>query len=164
MRITWNPLESRFEGEEISVPSDIPFVRSAKWRTDGPPQWIWWCLKASQTGRPSRRRNHHLVCESRLPLLEKFKELKEIEDKNAAVMAELKAARKAQKKEVRLEEVDSDFVTYGGQDGESRIWSKPVVPPPDLLCHVCLTPVYFYEIQNPPTCLEWENFPKRLDI
>ena len=161
MRITWNPLESRFEGEEICVPSDIPFVRSAKWRTDGPPKWIWWCLKAGQL-EALRKAKPPSGLRITPAALEKFKELKEIEDKNAAVMAELKAARKAQKKEVRLEEVDSDFVTYGGQDGESRIWSKPVVPPPpDLLCHVCRSPVYFYEMQEPPTCLDCEIFPEK---
>jgi hypothetical protein len=172
MRIVWNQIEKRFEAEltpGAQWSSDKEAAQKAGMRCVGPPLWTWYCTKPSIL---SFLREHRP--DSGLTItpeaLEHYNTLKAVEDANLAVRAALKEARKAQKKEQKAEsraeqpsesEVEhGEFVYLKVDRGESSIWQKPVVsPPPTTLCHACLTPVYHYELQDPPTCLDCE-FPE----
>jgi hypothetical protein len=178
MRIIWNSTEQRFEAELTLGPewaSDKESVSQNGFRCAGPPLWIWSCTKPGVLTllRENRPKSGLTITPE---ALQQYDRLKAQDDTNAAVKASLDVARKAQKKEQkyqqRCEQPTEDETVHGSdfdyirvEPGESRIWSMPIIfAPPTTLCHVCRTPVYFHECQDPPTCLECEFSEIRLDI
>ncbi len=173
MRIIWNQIENRFEAELTPGPlwvQDKDTVSAAKFSCLGPPTWVWYTTKPSVlTFLREHRPEFGIVITPEA--LENYNRLKAQDDANAAVKAQLATARKALKKEQKYQakiavpgetEVEHAAFTYLKiEPGESRIWADKYVrpTPPSLLCHVCQTPVYWHECQNPPTCLDCE-FPE----
>jgi hypothetical protein len=173
MRIIWNPAETRFEAELTPGPmwvSDKDSVSQAGFRCTGPPGWTWFCTKSSiLSGLQQCRPQSGLTITPEA--LERYKALRIVEDANAAVKAQLETARKALKKEQKfqaeIEQPTAAETEHGEFDylriesGESRIWTQQYAPPapPAMLCRLCQTPIYFYECQEPPTCLDCE-FPE----
>jgi hypothetical protein len=103
--------------------------------------------------------------------LARFTALQAAEAANIAVKAQLASAKKALRKEQKYEvgqAAPTEDETEHGRDFDyiRTVMSKscPYVPPvipasPTTLCHVCQTPVYWNELQEPPTCL-WCEFPE----
>jgi len=94
MRIVWNKIEAWFELEfdKSNFQNDLACAKAAKFKTTGPPNWIWWSdkiknLEFLKANKPSG--NLTITDEARA----KFNELKEAEDKKQAV---LKQARDIQ--------------------------------------------------------------------
>jgi hypothetical protein len=107
--------------------------------------------------------------------LERYTVIKASETANIAVKAQLETAKKALRKERKYQaetaapaehemEHGRDF-DYNKVSSSKPVWFvPPVIPSPPLtLCQVCHAPVYFYESQEPPTCL-WCEFPQFPEI
>jgi hypothetical protein len=159
MRIIWNQKESCFEAEFQDFQGDLAAVKAAGFRTTGAPGWVWYTLKVEALDKLRKNRPA-----SGLTILEdalvEYNRLKEQETKKAALLAELKAAKKkTEPKETKV------FVVPHGQefgyncveDSDKKIRIGYV--PPEFTgprCVVCNDEVYFYELQEPPTCLSCE--------
>jgi hypothetical protein len=173
MKIIWNSIEKRFEAEfaqGIFWASDKDSAQSAGLKCIGPPAWVWWCAKTTPlTELKENRPSSGLTITKQA--LEMYLSIKAVEDKNAEVKAQLLSAKKALKKQKTIEtasesEIYDESFSYGRVKPEDRdIWINPYIPPatPTTLCSVCSTPVYFYELQDPPTCLDCE-FPQLDEI
>jgi hypothetical protein len=174
MRITWNSQESRFEAELTSGPmwaSDKDCLSAAKFSCSGPPIWTWFCTRS--TALVALRENRPQSGLTITPeALERYTALKALEAANTEVKAQLDLAKKALRKEQKYQEQiapPAEHEMEHGQDFDYNkvsdnkpVWFVPPVipPPPTILCHVCRTPVYFYERQEPsPVCLDCE-FPE----
>ncbi len=173
MRIIWNSVEIRFEAELTLGPlwgQDKDTVSTAKFSCLGPPSWTWQTTKpAVLTFLREHRPASGLMITPEA--LQNYNRLKAQDDANAAVKAQLTAAKKAAKKAAKYQaeiaipddsEVEHGEFTYlRVEPEESRIWADKYVrpTPPSLLCRVCQTPVYWHECQEPPTCLDCE-FPE----
>jgi hypothetical protein len=167
MRIIWNSKFKQFEaqlttGENWS--DDQQAVKQAGFKTEGPPSWVW----LTQRAKPltALRNSKPLSGLTITPqALENYNRLLKQEEANAKVKKQLKEAKKAQKIE-RQENSGSGSFQYDSEGwaiiepGESKIWTnknKYIPPsPPSILCSVCNTPIYFYERQDPPLCLDCE--------
>jgi hypothetical protein len=172
MRITWNSQESRFEAELTPGTlwtSDKESLSRSKFSCVGPPSWVWWAVKPSVLSSLKEHRP-----ESGLSItpeaLQNYLRLKAIDDANQAVKEQLDLAKKALRKEQKYQEQIAppaehemehgcDF-DYNKVSDNKPVWFVPPVipPPPTILCHVCQTPVYWNESQEPPICL-WCEFP-----
>jgi len=179
MRIIWNPNEQRFEaqfsaGEYWS--SDQTAAQDVVFHTDGPPAWLWFTSKATplvklRSNRPASGLS--ITADA----LAAFNHLQEIEQRNAQIKAALKEAQKAQTKvqrEYEREEQIGDFeppVYWQGKTSISRddlpadilvrSLRHELIPQsravPTNACVICGDPIYFYELQEPPTCLSCEK-------
>jgi hypothetical protein len=157
MRIIWNSEFKQFEAQLTPGEywtQDQQAVKTAGFRTEGPPEWKWIAFRAAVLTK--LRESKPVSGLSITPeALEHYKRLLAQEDRNAEVRKALKEAKKAAEKD-KLEsgpEIDWEHV----EPGESKIWNQYVPPPaPSLLCSVCRTPIYFYESQDPPICLDCE--------
>jgi hypothetical protein len=146
---------------------DLEAVKSAGFRTNGPPEWRWYApnIKALNKLREKRPASGLTIT---IEALEVYKSLAEVEAKNDAVKAQLAEQKKELKKKLQKERKESakcDWLPVGKEylDKEDlppvRPFERAYTPPspPDLKCHICNQPVYFYELQNPPTCLYCET-------
>lgn len=173
MRITWNNQESRFEAELTPGQmwaGDKDSVSLAKFSCSGPPGWTWFCYKSISLS--VLRQNRPLSGLTITPeALERYTAMKALEAANTAVKAQLETAKKALRKEQKYQDeiaAPAEHEIEHGRDFDYNktalskpVWFVPPVipPPPTMLCHVCHTPVYFYESQNPAICL-WCEFPE----
>ena len=157
MRIIWDSEFKQFEAQLSNGESwaqDQQAVKAAGFRTEGPPCWRWIAFRAAVLEK-LKSANPASVITITPDALANFNRLKAVEDANAAVRKALKEAKKAAEKNRQESgpEIDWEHV----EPGESKIWNQYVPPPPpSLLCSVCHTPVYYYESQDPPLCLDCE--------
>ena len=156
MRIVWNPKYSEFEAEFTDFRPDQAAAKKAGFRTAGPPDWVWRTSKANPLTKLRKTRPESGLTITPDALLN-YNRLKAQEDQNAAILAQLKAEKAAQKADSVEEETDGEFVYEKFDQNEASLYVRYIPPlPPTTLCHVCQTPVYFYECQSPPTCLDCE--------
>ena len=162
MKIIWNAVFRQFEAVLTQGPNwsnDQQSVKSAGFKTEGPPNWVWLTQRALPltTLRDSKPLSGLTITSD---ALENYKRLKAQEDLNAAVKAQFKAARKDLKKDETslkgFEMSPEGFLSLIVEPVEFKIWKLIPPPSPLLLCRVCQSPVYFYESQNPPICLDCE--------
>jgi hypothetical protein len=166
MNIRWNPTENRFEAEfSQDFQGDLEAVKEAKFHTTGPPNWVWY---APAPGIPALNRLRAKRPVSGLTITDEawgvYAPLAETEEKNAAVRKQLADAKKGAKKQRKaVEQESAAYIIPEGKIwlGPEDIPAKPslaspyvpTTPIPDLRCRFCSQPVYFYELQDPPTCL-----------
>lgn len=164
MNLRWNNVEKRFEAEfSADFQGDLDAVKAAGFRTTGPPDWVWHTLKIPvldairTTNRPA----------SNVTINDDAKEiylrLKGIEDKNAEVKKALAEERKRQKKLKKLDEKcnwlpeGKEYLTADDLAPCEPPEPRPAYPdstgPP---CVHCGSRIWFYEKQDPPTCLYCE--------
>lgn len=172
MNIRWNADERRFEAEFSSdFNGDLSALKTVGFGTDGPPTWVWHTHKIAVLNK--LRENRPASGLTITPeALEIYKPLALQEEKNSAVRKELAKAKKEAKKERKQNEQEAvGQVTFAGLT-EEKWWLdasdlsplppfKPTytIPPAPAgpLCVVCNQIVYFYEKQDPPTCLWCEK-------
>lgn len=151
MKITWNPDFKQFEthARTTSLSLDVDILKSAGWKTEGPPEWRW---IAFRSGPLIKLKKAIPVGITATPdVLANFNRLKEQDEKNAVVKKALKEA-KAEQKEVGPE-IDWDSI----KPGKSELVVKYTPPKPTEFCSVCHEPVYFYECHEPVLlCLDCE--------
>jgi hypothetical protein len=100
--------------------------------------------------------------------------LAEQEAKNAEVKKQVAANNKKANKERKNKELEEKTTSlFAIPEGQIWIGPEDLPPKPPFVstiapiplftgprCVICAGPVYFYELQNPPTCLWCEMHPK----
>src|SRR5665213_1685444 len=105
MRITWNPELREFQAE-LSPGSEWQTeqqtAKSSGFKSSGPPEWLWTTSKAAVLTKlkAARQSGGLTVLTIAASALENYNRLVAVEAANAAVLKELKDAKKAQKKAV----------------------------------------------------------------
>jgi hypothetical protein len=164
MNLRWNGSLRRFEAEFVDFQGDLSAVKAAGFKTDGPPEWIWYSYKVGPLIKLRGNRplsGLTITAEAK----EQYVSLAALEESNSKVKAELAAHQKEQKKKLKAEIGTALLVIP--EKGYIEASDLPLMPksesafvpptPPATRCIVCLDPVYFFELQNPPTCLWCEK-------
>lgn len=164
MKLVWNPKEACFEAVFQDFQNDLNAVKAAGFKTTGPPEWKWFTLKISPLDKLKKNRPA-----SGLTILEdalvEYNRIKEEDAGKAALLAELKAAKKANKRAKK-----DDLSGYAMcPEGFMCVCVEPVklgsdrnrfnyVPPEwtGSHCFICKDTVYPYERQEPATCIYCE--------
>ena len=161
MNIRWDQLEKRFVAEFSSdFQGDLSAVKAAGFKTDGPPNWIWYATKVATLNklRIDCRPVSGLTIDN--DALAIYAPLNQIEEKNAEIKHQISEERKRLAKEKQLAERDTcDWLPEGKEyldasDFPSRepflstICSAPYQGP---LCVVCHGPIELPH--DPPICL-----------
>jgi len=162
MNLRWNETFRRFEAEfSTDFNEDLAAVKTAGFKTDGAPGWVWYSYKAAplQNLRENRPASGLTITpEAR----EQFAPLAQMEANNAKLKADLAAHNKTLKKKLKIEEQEGKATPIPAKGYIDASDLPPLTaacvkytppPPPTALCIICKTPVYFYEKQDPPTCL-----------
>jgi hypothetical protein len=187
MLITYNPTDHRFELVLQSGPTWQAEMESAKvagFKCDGPPSWTWATSKALIVAKLKEHRP--AILEITPQALEEFNKLISQEQENQKIIDQVKELKKEQrkkeKKAERIEELLTSIPTYwqgkdqiGREDLPAELIERlskktmlTIGKSSDKLCEYCKAPVYFYEKQDPPTCLhcevEYEQFQKETGL
>ena len=165
MNLNWNAEQRRFEVQFHDFPNEQPRVKVAGFKTDGPPSWVWYSIKAEALTklRESRPAVLTISPEART----EYARLKEVEDRNAAVKAQLAEHKKALKKKLKTDKQDSikpnEYFDEMLQCVCTKVEPKPscianpfVRPaPPEITCFICGCPIYWYEYSESqkPSCM-----------
>ncbi len=179
MNLRYNQTLRRFEAEfSTDFAGDLAAVKTAGFRTDGPPVWAWWTdkIKALNALREHRPESGLSINQD---ALEVYETLTKMAEKNAEVKKQFAETRKKVKKEqVQQEQEEETLKIFAIPEGKMWIGPEdfpykspfiseivPIPSPPSLRCSNCGEPVYFYEQQDPPLCLwcEIKNSKKVLD-
>jgi hypothetical protein len=166
MNLRWNGTFRRFEAEfSQDFHGDLAAAKGAGFKTDGAPEWIWYTYKAGPLGKLRENRPASgltISPEAR----EQFVSLWAVEQKNAETKALLAEHNKELKKKLKMQEQEGKAtpIPEKGYIDASDLPPLPPTatryippPPPTTLCCICRAPVYFYEKQDPPTCLFCEK-------
>ena len=159
MNISYNPTDKVFTAEFSSdFQGDLDACKNAKFRTTGPPDWIWFApppgIKALNRLRANRPASGLTISPEALAI---YTPLAALEVKNEEVRKQLAEVKKKQKKDKKekAEEVVGDSVLEGLT--EEKWWidasdlppSPPFVPTyvvskiqPIGICKVCKEPTY----------------------
>jgi hypothetical protein len=188
MLITYNPTEHRFELVLQSGPAwqaEMQLAQKAGFKCDGPPSWTWATMKALTVAK--LKENRPAILEITPQALEEFNKLISQEQENQKIVDQVKELKKEQrkkeKKAERIEELTASIPAYFQGKGEigredlprefiERVNKKEIVldksNPPDLRCLYCNEFVYFYERQEPATCIhceaEYDKFLKETGL
>ena len=176
MNIRYNQMTRSFETEFSSdFSGDLTAVKAAGFRYDGA-QRIWWTVKLPVLDKIRANKPLSGLTITNQAYTE-YLRLTETERINAEVRAKFAPIKEEQdkekKKRKKKEDHDKIYIAVkvppkAGQDFDyTGVEDLPSMPPfesknPILShqgpwCHVCASPVYFYELQSPPTCLFCEN-------
>lgn len=161
MRLIWNPTLYRFEAQFTDFATDQPLVKKAGFKTDGPPDWVWFSTKATPLAKLKGTPGLTISPEART----EFNAMYALEERNAELKAKAKDARKALKKKLDNDEKEATVeVMFNGKAYVDREDLPPMPPaenafvpppPPETKCFVCKAPVYDYEYAPDahPACL-----------
>lgn len=165
MNLRWNSVQRRFEAEFSSdFNGDLAAVKAAGFKTDGAPLWTWHTSKAGPLTKLRTLRPGLLTISPEARA--QYTPMAAMEEKNAEIKAEARKHDKVRKKKQKVvEQVEYafDIPEKGYLDVEDLPPMPPFVhtfvppPPPDTKCIICGAPVYFYEKQDPLTCLYCEK-------
>lgn len=165
MNIKWNTDLRRFEAELHDFKDEQPRLKAAGWRTDGPPQWVWYSVKSEPLTK--LRTNRPAVLTISPEARAEYARLKEVADHNAATKALLAEHTKALKKKLKGDKQDAmkpdeymdplGFVCLIVKPGPPFVSQMTPPPPfPETTCFICGSPVYLYEYaENQKPCCMW---------
>jgi hypothetical protein len=187
MLITYNTTEHRFELSLLSgAPwqAEMDLAKQAGFKCDGPPSWTWATSKALIVAKLKEHRP--TVLEITPQALEEFNKLIHQEQENQKIIDQVKELKKEQrkkeKKAERVEELLTSIPAYwqgkdqiGREDLPQELIERlskrtmlTIGKSSNTLCQYCHEPVYFYEKQDPPTCisceLDFEQFQKETGL
>lgn len=164
MNLNWNTELRRFEVQFHDFQDEQPRVKAAGFKTDGPPAWIWYSFKSEPLTKLRENRPATLTISPEARA--EYAKLKEVEDRNAAVKAQLAEHKKALKKKLKADKQDAmqpdeylddaGFVCLKVAPGLPFTSQMPPPPPhPETTCFICGNPVYWYEYgeSQKPSCL-----------
>jgi hypothetical protein len=168
LNLRWNTSFQRFEAEFSDFQGDLAAVKAAGFKTDGPPAWVWYSIKAAPLTKLRENRPATLTISPEARA--EYTRLKEVEDRNAATKALLVQHKKELKKKLKLDKQDSmkpdEYFDEVLQCVCIKITPKPFEstnpfikpPPPETTCFICGTPVYFYEYaEGQKPCCMWDQ-------
>jgi hypothetical protein len=173
MNLRWNGAFRRFEAEfSTDFQGDLAAVKAVGFKTDGPPEWIWYSYKAESLKKLRENRPASgltITPEAR----EQFTSLVTVEEKNAKLKAELAAHNKELKKKLKI--TDQDAKTASGPkmkmcaEGYMCI-SAEDLPPVETTytkyvapiwdgprCSICQSALLPFELHNPNICMWCEK-------
>src|ERR1700751_4589249 len=105
MNLRWNTDFRRFGGEVNDFASEHPKMKADGFRTNGPPAWVWYSLKSEPLTKLRNDKPAVLTISPEARF--EYTRLKEVEDRNAAVKAQLKEHAKALKKKLKGDKQDA---------------------------------------------------------
>ena len=167
MNLKWNAACQYFEAEFSSdFQGDLAAVKAAGFKTDGPPEWKWYTYKAGPLSKLRENRPTSGLTISPEAKAQ-FVSLWAMEERNAKTKAELAEHTKALKKKIKEETHEGTTPVIVPAKGYIEASDLPPFTPvctqftppnkPSTVCIICGDPVYFYEKQDPPTCLYCEK-------
>ena len=172
MLITYNSTNNRFELQLQSGASwnaEMELAKATGFKCDGPPSWTWATLRATVVNK--LKQNRPMVLEITPQALEEFNKQLPQELENDKIKEQVKALKKEQSKREKRERHVAELVTnipeyFRGKDEIGREdlpqdvidrcnkKTEFIIPiAPILKCQYCHESVYYYEIQDPPTCM-----------
>ena len=176
MNIIYNAQYGRFEAQfSTDFNGDLAAVKTAGFKCDGPPSWIWWTVKLASLNklRENKPISGLTINES---AYQQYVRLSEIEAKNETARKEFAPLKEKQEKEKkqrkREEQIERVYhkVVIPRKPGELYDFigaeDLPPMPPHQFperppwtgpRCAHCKQPVYLYEKQEPPECLWCEK-------
>jgi hypothetical protein len=153
MIISWDETENRFIAQFSDFQNDLDSVKTAEFRTSGPPGWLWFAptpgIKALDRLRKSPPKSG---LEITTLALEHYKSLTEKQLEKDNLRKQFKRAQKQAKKPVKSCEVSTDGMYF---DQDIQIWCFPIMPSkiefilmytrpadPEERCLLCDSPLY----------------------
>jgi hypothetical protein len=166
VNLKWNASLPRFEAEFSDFHGDLAAVKAAGFKTDGRPDWIWYSYKAEPLNKLRENRPASGLTIT-TDAKQQFAALHAVELNNAKVRAEFAEHTKALKKKIKEETHEGMTLVVVPPKGYIEASDLPPFTPvctqfnppdkPSAVCIICGDPVYFYEKQDPPTCLYCEK-------
>lgn len=177
MNIRYNSQQGTFEAEfSTDFNGDLQAVKTAGFRTSGPPTWIWWTNKLPVLNklRENKPASGLSITEDAYQQYLRLTEIEKVNEAARAQFAPIKEKQEKEKKERRKKEIkDQNYVTVeipkkpgedydfiGKEDSPSSPpyeHKTPILAHTGSFCVYCNAPVHFYELQSPPTCLYCET-------
>lgn len=166
MNLRWNPDLRRFEVEFHNFTEEQPLVKAVGFKTDGPPAWVWYSYKSEPLTKLREKKPATLTINP--DARTEYLALKEVEDRNAAVKAQMKENAKALKKKLKIDKQDAmrpdeyldeetGMVCLRVLPSTAAPFEMPKskTPIPSVLCFICEEPVFEYEYGegHKPSCL-----------
>lgn len=143
MRIIWSDAHKRFELENCTY-DEREFPGTAGWKFDGDTRSWWTMLPATVIALRGQKPPSGLsITQSAFGRI------------TDQLDAPAKKARKAKKEPAQRGSKMARTIPEGLIVPPIPRFARP--KPPELCCRICSEPVYFYETQNPPTCLWCEQ-------
>lgn len=175
MNIRYNASLRRFEAEfSTDFNGDLSAVKISGFKPDtSSGAWVWWTAKAAVLNKIRENKPASGLTITN-EAYDAYVPLAEQETRNAEVKKQAAAINKAAKKERKNKELEAATTSLFAIP-EGKIWIGPddlppkppfvstIAPIPPFVgpvCVFCAGPVYFYELQNPPTCLWCELHPQ----
>jgi hypothetical protein len=160
VNLRWSGTLRRFEAEfSADFQGDLAAVKAAGFKPDtSSGAWVWWTGKSAALTKLRENKPASgltITAEARA----QYTPLAAMDAKNAEVKAALKKHQKEQKKTPPKDSMklcDLGFACISREDLPSQsclVHPYTPPPPPETKCLICETPIYFYEKQDPPTCL-----------
>jgi hypothetical protein len=179
MKIVLNTALNRFEALlSMDFQGDLAAVKTAGFKTDGPPTWSWWCVKVAALNKLRENRPNSGL-EITNEAYDHYTRLMEMERQNAEarklfapIAEEQKKAKKQRRREQQKEQNYTTLVIPEKPGEDFDYIGKEDLPPQSLVvrdaykrpthpgpwCSYCGSPVYPYEKTDPiPTCLWCEK-------
>lgn len=161
MNLVWNTSLRRFEAQFSSdFQGDLGAVKSAKFKTDGPPGWTWWTQKASvlQALRTKFRPASGLtITEEALAI---YQPMVEVEAKNEEIKKQYRMARKAAKKAALPSWLPpgKEYLTKEDLPPKPEwVGPFPKPPEPEFRCKICDCGLYIPDNIEDKVCLWCEK-------
>jgi hypothetical protein len=130
MNLRWNGTLRCFEAEFSSdFQGDLAAVKAAGFKTDGPPQWVWYTAKAGPLNKLREARPASGLTINP-DAKQQFAVLYEVELSNAKVKAELATHTKVLKKKLRVEEEQVTHAVHIPPKGYIDATDLPPYTPP----------------------------------
>lgn len=172
MNLRWNGSYRRFEAEfSADFNGDLAAIKAAGFKTDGPPEWVWYSYKAEPLTKLRENRPASgltITPEAR----GQFTPMVAMEANNAKLKAELAAHNKTLKK--KLKTADQDTKASAGpkmkmcEEGYLCISVEDLPPKPPYQntkappwtgprCTICDFPLLPFELHDPNVCMWCEK-------
>jgi len=163
MNLRWNGTYRRFEAEfSTDFQGDLVAVKAAGFKTDGPPEWVWYSYKAEPLTKLRENRPQSgltITPDAR----EQFAALTAVEAKNAEIKAQLAAHNKELKKKLKIISNEKTSILKMCAEGYMCISVEDLPPKPPYqnakappwtgpVCVVCSSPLLSFERHNPNVC------------
>jgi len=165
MNIRYNQTLRRFEAEfSADFGGDLAAVKTAGFRTDGPPAWAWYTdkIKVLNSLREHRPESGLSINDDAWNV---YESLTKMAEKNEEVKKAAKALEKERKKESENKAKEETAEEVFGEKTYITKDDLPPMPPsenrftppqpPKECCFVCGEPLYFYEL--PDVCIWCEK-------
>lgn len=173
MNLKWNLDLHRWEAEfGTDFRTEQPLVKAAGFKTDGPPTWVWYSIKAAPLTKLRETKGPSVILTISSEARAEYIRLKELEDRNAATKALLSEHTKTLKKKLNNDkkEKTAQSISASYFDVEKGVWVDPPPPPPcptnqpappafvrplppPERCIICQDPLYSYEYDVVLACL-----------